>query len=218
MGRQWYEEPNGGKYLCKKNTFNDFVDIAQWLINDLKLTTPNKLACAGGSAGGLLIGASINQAPELFRVALLDVPAVDLLATMSDSSINLVSTEWEEWGNPNEAKFFDYMKEYSPMDNVKKAAKYPACLITAGLHDSRVQYWEPSKFAAQLRHNAAVSESRPICLKVDMVSGHFSASDRYKFWRELAFRYAFLVDQLGLRHVEPRSGSVSSCTVDESKR
>ncbi|KAL7561597.1 hypothetical protein ACA910_004187 [Epithemia clementina (nom. ined.)] len=220
MGRQWYEEPNGGKYLCKKNTFNDFVDIARWLIHDLKLTSPDKLSCEGSSAGGVLIAGSINQAPELFRVAILGVPAVDLFATMSDSSINLVITEWEEWGNPNEMKFFEYMKDYSPMDNVKKDATYPACLLTGGLYDPRVQFWEPSKFTAQLRYTVRSEESRPICLKMEMNAGHFSASDRYKYWRELAFDYAFLLDQLGLTHVENRSsgGGKPVCATAAAKK
>jgi len=104
----------------------------------------------------------------------------------------------EEWGNPNEEKFFDYMMGYSPMNNVKKNAKYPACLLTGGLHDPRVQYWEPAKFTAELRHGQNESESGPVCLKIDMTAGHFSASDRYKYLKELSFDYAFLLDQLGL--------------------
>jgi len=198
MGRQWYEEPNGAKYLCKKNTFNDFVDIAKWLIEDKKLTTPQQLSIEGRSAGGLLIGASINQAPEMFRVAILGVPFVDVVATMVDSSIPLTTNEWEEWGNPNEEKFFNYMMEYSPVNNVKKGVKYPSCLLTGGLHDPRVQYWEPAKFAAELRHAHNDSDCPTICLKMDMTAGHFSASDRYKYLKELSFDYAFLLDQLGL--------------------
>jgi len=198
MGRGWYEEPNGAKYLCKENTFNDFVDIANWLIEDKKMTSPEQLSIEGRSAGGLLIGASINQSPETFAVAILGVPFVDVAATMTDSSIPLTCGEWEEWGNPNEEKFFDYMMGYSPMNNVKKNAKYPACLLTGGLHDPRVQYWEPAKFTAELRHGQNESESGPVCLKIDMTAGHFSASDRYKYLKELSFDYAFLLDQLGL--------------------
>lgn len=138
MGRTWYEEPNGGKYLCKTNTFNDFVDIAKWLIDDRKLTTPELLSCEGRSAGGLLIGASINQAPELFKVAVLGVPFVDVVPTMIDASIPLTAVEWEEWGNPNEEKYHQYMMSYNPITNVKNA-KYPACFLTGGLHDPRVQ-------------------------------------------------------------------------------
>ena len=197
MGRQWYEEPNGGKYLCKKNTFNDFLDVARWLIYQKRWTTPDMLSCEGRSAGGLTVGAAINQAPELFKMAILGVPFVDVICTMVDASINLVATEWEEWGNPNEIKYFQYMMEYSPMNNVQKNAKYPACLILAGLHDPRVQYWEPAKFAATLRYYQG-TDSGPVCLKTELSAGHFSASDRYKHLRETAFDYAFLLDQVGL--------------------
>lgn len=139
MGRQWYEEPNGGKYLCKKNTFNDFVDVAKWLVHEKKITSPNRLSCEGRSAGGLLIGATLNQAPELFQAAILGVPFVDVVCTMTDASIPLTVHEWEEWGNPNEKKFFEYMLEYSPINQIQKGAKYPSCLLTGGLHDPRVQ-------------------------------------------------------------------------------
>jgi len=199
MGRQWYEEPNGGKYLCKMNTFQDFVDVAEWLVSNSGkgITKPEMLSCEGRSAGGLLIGASINLAPELFRAAILGVPFVDVACTMIDSTIPLTVVEWEEWGNPNEEKFKEYILGYSPMENVKEGAVYPACLLTGGLHDPRVQYWEPSKFAATLRHFQS-QESGPVCVKIDMTAGHFSASDRYKYLKELSFDYAFLLDQLGL--------------------
>lgn len=202
MGRQWYEEPNGGKFLCKMNTFNDFVDIARWLIEVKKLTSPDKLSIEGRSAGGLLIGASINQAPELFAVAILGVPFVDVVCTMVDSTIPLTVGEWLEWGNPNEERFFDYMMSYSPINNVKYGAKYPSCLLTGGLHDPRVQFWEPAKFAAELRHGIDKDTSGKVCLKMDMSAGHFSASDRYKYLKELSFDYAFLLDQLGLTKLE----------------
>ncbi|VEU40604.1 unnamed protein product [Pseudo-nitzschia multistriata] len=195
MGRQWYEEPNGAKYLCKKNTFNDFVDVARFLVSGW--TTPDLLSIEGRSAGGMLVGSSINQAPELFRVAILGVPFVDVVATMTDSTIPLTSGEWVEWGNPNEEKYFDYMMEYSPMNSVRSGARYPSCWLTGGLHDPRVAYWEPAKFAATLRHANPGSE-HPVCLKMDLSAGHFSASDRYKYLRELAIDYSFLLDQLGL--------------------
>jgi oligopeptidase B len=204
MGRQWYEEPNGAKYLCKQNTFNDFVDVAKWLIHDKKLTTPDLLSCEGRSAGGLLIGATLNQAPHLFKAAILGVPFVDVVATMVDPSIPLTIEEWLEWGNPNEAKYFQYMMQYSPMQNVQAGAKYPSCLLTGGLHDPRVQYWEPTKFAAELRHLQG-PDSGPVCVKMDMSAGHFSASDRYKYLKELAFDYAFLLDQVGLADVKTTS-------------
>lgn len=196
MGRQWYEEPNGAKYLCKKNTFNDFVDVARFLVSEW--TTPDLLSCEGRSAGGMLVGATINQAPELFRVAILGVPFVDVLGTMLDASIPLTAGEWVEWGNPNEVKFHQYMLEYSPMNNVQVGAKYPSCWLTGGLHDPRVAYWEPAKFAATLRHAANSESANPVCVKMDLSAGHFSASDRYKYLRELAIDYSFLLDQLGL--------------------
>jgi oligopeptidase B len=200
MGRQWYEEPNGAKYLCKKNTFNDFVDVGRWLVDVKKLTTSDQMSCEGRSAGGLLIGASINQAPDLFRMAIMGVPFVDVVPTMVDASIPLTAVEWEEWGNPNEVKYHKYMMEYSPIQNVQPNTVYPACLLTGGLHDPRVQFWEPTKFAAELRHVS--SSSNPICVKLDMSAGHFSASDRYKYLKELSFDYAFLLDQLGIADVK----------------
>lgn len=197
MGRQWYEEPNGAKYLCKKNTFFDFCDVAKYLVNDAKWTSPQQLSCEGRSAGGMLVGSTINLEPELFKVAILGVPFVDVVGTMLDASIPLTCGEWVEWGNPNEKKFFQYMMEYSPMNNVKTGVQYPSCWLTGGLHDPRVQYWEPAKFVATLRH-ANPSSSNPVCLKMDMSAGHFSASDRYKYLKELAIDYSFLLDQLGL--------------------
>lgn len=197
MGRTWYEMPNGAKFLCKRNTFYDFCDIAAWLVHDRRLTTPDLLSCEGRSAGGMLIAASINEAPELFRVAVLGVPFVDVVPTMIDASIPLTAVEWEEWGCPNEKKYFSYMMEYNPITNVK-SAKYPACLLTGGLHDPRVPFWEPAKLAAELRHTCTPRTDRPVCLKMDMGAGHFSASDRYKYLREKAFDFAFLLDQLGL--------------------
>jgi len=201
MGRQWYEEPNGAKYLCKKNTFFDFVDVAERLVEE-GMTAPKLLSCEGRSAGGLLIGAAINQAPELFRVAILGVPFVDVVATMIDGSIPLTTGEWVEWGNPNEEKYLQYMMEYSPMNNVQVGKVYPSCWLTGGLHDPRVAFWEPTKYTAMLR-NASPNDgdgdiNNPICLKIDMSAGHFSASDRYKYLKELSCDYAFLLDQLGL--------------------
>jgi len=211
MGRPWYDE---AKYLTKKNTFDDFVDVARWLVDDgagddvdnaptavepsigKGITIPSKLSCEGRSAGGLLIGASVNQHPELFGAAILGVPFVDVACTMIDATIPLTVAEWEEWGNPNEERYFDYIKSYCPMNNVKDGAVYPACLITGGLHDPRVQYWEPAKFAAELRHKSS-KESGNVILKMDMDAGHFSASDRYKYLRDLAFDYSFLLDTLG---------------------
>ena len=193
MGRQWYED---GKYLAKKNTFNDVVDIAQWMIQE-QWTLPALLSAEGRSAGGLTIAATINQAPELFKMAILGVPFCDILATMVDSSIPLTAGEWEEWGNPNEIKYFDYMKSYAPLENVRNVT-YPSLLLLAGLHDPRVQYWEPAKFAATLRYEQHAPSSGPVLLRTDMASGHFSASDRYNYLKQKAFDYAFLLDQVGL--------------------
>lgn len=149
----------------------------------------------------MLIGASINQAPELFRCAILGVPFVDVVGTMLDASIPLTAAEWVEWGNPNEEKFFNYMMEYSPMDNVQSGVQYPSCWLTGGLHDPRVQFWEPTKFAATLRH-ANPDGNNLVCLKLDMSAGHFSASDRYKYLKELSIDYAFLLWQMGLSDEE----------------
>jgi len=205
-GRPWYEEQ--GKYLNKISTFNDFVDVARWLTDKSTqqgaanetgrgITNPSKLSCEGRSAGGLLIGASINQAPELFRAAILGVPFVDLMCTMIDSTVPLTTIEWQEFGNPNEEKYFDYMMSYCPMQNVQKGKTYPSCLITAGLFDPRVQYWEPARYCATLRHTVSGSLG-PILLKTDLDAGHFAQSDRYKYLKEQAFEYAYLLEQLGL--------------------
>jgi oligopeptidase B len=195
MGRSWYEK--GGKYCHKMNTFHDFADCAKALISQ-QITTPDKLAIVGRSAGGLLIGATINMYPSLFKVAVADVPFVDVLNTMSDPSIPLTVTEWEEWGNPNEEEFFQYMKRYSPYDNIKKQ-RYPSLLVTAGLNDPRVPYWEAAKFVAKLRTHKLQDDSNPVYLKTDLSSGHFSASDRYKYIKETAFEYAFILDELRAR-------------------
>lgn len=198
MGRYWYEEPLGAKFLTKKRTFDDFVDVARWLVETKQLTKPEMLSCEGRSAGGLLIGASVNQAPELFKVALMGVPFVDVMCTMIDASIPLTTGEYEEWGSPNEKKFFQYMLEYSPIDNVRHA-KYPSILIKCGFHDPRVQYWEAAKYAQVIRHTCD-PKSGPCCIKIELNAGHFSASDRYKYLKELAFDYAFLLTQLGLEN------------------
>lgn len=187
MGRKWYEI--GAKYLTKRNTFQDFISCAEELIT-AQLTTPAQLACEGRSAGGLLIGAVLNMRPDLFACAIAGVPFVDVLTTMCDPSIPLTTGEWEEWGNPNEYKFFDYMKSYSPMDNVTQQ-DYPHLFIHAGLNDPRVAYWEPTKWAAKLRMNK--TDSNDVLLKMEMDSGHFSASDRYKYWKEMALQQAFVI-------------------------
>eukprot|EP00536_Pseudo-nitzschia_multiseries_P000997 jgi/Psemu1/179957/e_gw1.12.138.1 len=196
LGRQWYEN---GKFLTKQNTFDDFIDVARHFVETKQWTTPSLLSCEGRSAGGLTIGAVLNQAPDLFRVAILGVPFVDLVATMTDASIPLTAGEWEEWGNPNEDYFFQYMMDYSPMNNIQVGVQYPSCLIKAGLFDPRVAYWEPLKYTASLRYGVSNDNGdRPICLQTDMTAGHFSASDRYKHIQSTAFDYSFLLWQLGI--------------------
>lgn len=191
MGRSWYDN---GKFLHKKNTFTDFIDCAQHLI-DHQYTRAEKLAILGGSAGGLLIGAVINMAPEKFHSALAAVPFVDVVTTMLDESIPLTVGEFEEWGNPKDKTFYDYMLSYSPYDNVS-AQKYPHLLITSGLNDPRVQYWEPTKWIAKLR--VTKIDNHRLLLKTNMGAGHGGASGRYDYLRERAFEYAFLLDTLGI--------------------
>ncbi|CAM9993833.1 unnamed protein product [Ascophyllum nodosum] len=207
MGRPWYED--SGKFLTKRNTFQDFVDCAEHLVNE-RVTCPERLAVCGRSAGGLLIGNVVNMRPDLFAAAVADVPFVDLMNTMADSSIPLTIAEWEEWGNPNESKFFDYMLSYSPYDNVRQQP-YPALLVTGGLHDPRVAYWEPCKWVAKLRDMN--TSDNPIYLKIEMSSGHFSASDRYKNMKERAFEYAFVMKALGCRALVKPPGGVETTAV-----
>src|SRR5438477_2438146 len=192
MGREWYEE---GKFLNKTNSFSDFAACAKELIA-LGYTAPSHLAIRGRSAGGLLIGAVVNSRPDLFACAVAQVPFVDVLTTMLDESIPLTVNEYEEWGDPNDSEFYDYMKSYSPYDNVHRA-RYPALLVTAGLHDPRVPSWAPAKWVAKLR--PATLSARPILLKTDLGAGHSGPSGRYESWREEAFVSAFVVDQLEAR-------------------
>ena len=189
MGRQWYED---GKFLNKKNTFTDFIACAKHLIAQ-RYTTPAQMLAQGGSAGGLLIGAVINMAPELFHAAIAEVPFVDVINTMLDPTIPLTVREYDEWGNPEEPNYYDYMLSYSPYDNVTAQA-YPNVLVTAGLNDPRVQYWEPTKWVAKLRD--LKTDSNLLLLKMQMGAGHFSSSGRYDHLKDTAFLYAFILDQL----------------------
>jgi len=186
FGEPWYED---GKLLRKRNTFYDFIDCARYLI-DHRFTSPNRLFVRGGSAGGLLIGAVINMNPELFRGAIAGVPFVDIVTTMLDDSIPLTTGEYDEWGNPNIKEYYEYMLSYSPYDNVQ-AQNYPALLVTTGLHDSQVQYWEPAKWVAKLRHTRL--NDAPLLLKTDMSAGHQGKSGRFEYLRDTAFEYAFLL-------------------------
>jgi oligopeptidase B len=189
MGRHWYLD---GKYLNKKNTFFDFIDCAEYLIRK-GYTNRDQLGIMGGSAGGLLMGAVVNERPDLFAAVVAAVPFVDVMNTMLDETIPLTVIEWEEWGNPYDKTYFDYMMSYSPYDNVK-AADYPAMLVTAGLNDPRVGYWEPAKWVARIR--TVKTDDSPLMRKTNMRAGHSGASGRYDRLREQAFEYAFLVDQL----------------------
>ena len=189
LGRTWYEN---GKFLYKKNTFTDFISCAEYLITE-NYTSKSQLVIYGGSAGGLLMGAVVNMRPDLFKVVVAKVPFVDVVNTMLDASIPLTVTEYEEWGNPNEKEFYEYIKSYSPYDNVQ-AKDYPNMLITAGLNDPRVQYWEPAKWTAKLR--ALKTDHNRLLLKTNMGTGHGGASGRYDYLKEVAFDYAFVFDVL----------------------
>ena len=191
MGRQWYED---GKLLKKKNTFTDFVACAEFLMSE-KFTSPERLFAMGRSAGGLLMGAVSNARPDLFKGIVAEVPFVDVITTMLDSSIPLTTGEYDEWGDPNQRESYDYMLSYSPYDNVERKA-YPAMLITGGLHDSQVQYWEPAKWAAKLRELKA--DNNRLLLKTNMDAGHGGASGRFRRHHETAFSYAFLLDLAGI--------------------
>ena len=191
MGRAWYDQ---GKMMNKKNTFNDYVDVAQYLV-DNKYTSKDKLIANGGSAGGLLMGAVVNMRPDLFRAVVADVPFVDVINTMMDASIPLTAQEWQQWGDPHDSTQYAYMRTYSPYDNVARKA-YPRMLVTTSLNDSQVGYWEPAKWVAKLR--AMKTDNNPLYIKVNMAGGHGGSSGRYDVLRERAFRYAFMLDAVGI--------------------
>jgi oligopeptidase B len=193
MGRAWYE---GGRRLEKRSSFTDFIACAEHLIA-LGYTTPNRLVINGGSAGGLLIGAVTNLRPDLFLAALAEVPFVDVINTMLDASLPLTVIEYDEWGNPSDPEAYAYIRSYSPYDNVE-AKDYPHMLITAGLNDPRVAYWEPAKWTAKLR--ATKTDQNRLLLRTNMDAGHGGASGRYDVLRETAFKYAFILDVLRNSH------------------
>ncbi|HFB62048.1 MAG TPA: S9 family peptidase, partial [Bacteroidetes bacterium] len=178
-----------GKLLKKKNTFNDFVDSARFLISR-HYTSPQKLFAMGGSAGGLLMGVVANEAPRLFKGIVAAVPFVDVVTTMMDEDIPLTTEEYDEWGNPNDKTYYDYMLSYSPYDNVKPQ-EYPAMLVTTGLHDSQVQYWEPAKWVAKLRDTK--TDNNLLLLWTNMDYGHGGASGRFEQFKETAMEYAFML-------------------------
>jgi len=190
MGRSWYE---GGKLLEKRNTFTDFIACAEYLVQE-GYTSPDRLFASGGSAGGLLMGAVVNLSPDLFHGIVTRVPFVDVVTTMLDESIPLTTGEYDEWGNPNDKTYYDYMLSYSPYDNVEAKA-YPHMLVTTGLHDSQVQYWEPAKWVAKLR--ALKTDDNRLLLRCKMEAGHGGVSGRYKRYKETAFIYAFVLDCAG---------------------
>jgi oligopeptidase B len=191
MGRYWYED---GKLLKKKNTFYDFIDCGEFLVEE-GYTSPEKMFALGGSAGGLLVGAVINYRPDLFKGVIAAVPFVDIVTTMLDESIPLTTGEYDEWGNPNDPEYYNYMLSYSPYDNVK-AMDYPALLVTTGLHDSQVQYWEPAKWVAKLRDMR--TNDNLLLLWTNMEFGHGGASGRFEAYKETAMEDAFMLKLLGI--------------------
>lgn len=202
MGRRWYED---GKFLKKKNTFTDFIATAEHLVAE-QYTSPAKMSISGRSAGGLLMGAVTNMRPDLFHAVIMGVPFVDCLTTMLDETIPLTTIEFDEWGNPKEKEFYDYLKSYSPVDNVAAQA-YPNILVTAGLHDPRVGYWEPAKLVAKLR--ATKTDNSLLLFKCEMGAGHFSQSGRFDRLKEVAIEYAFLLKTQGMASSKPVAGSAA---------
>jgi oligopeptidase B len=191
MGRRWYED---GKLLRKRNTFNDFVDVTRFLVKE-GYADPKRVSAMGGSAGGLLMGAIANQAGGDYRAIVAQVPFVDVVTTMLDESIPLTTNEFDEWGDPKKKEYYDYMLSYSPYDNVARRA-YPAMLVTTGLHDSQVQYWEPAKWVARLRTHK--TDSNPLLYRTTMEAGHGGKSGRFQRLRDIAEEYAFILDQSGI--------------------
>jgi oligopeptidase B len=191
MGRDWYDN---GKLLNKKNTFTDFIDVTDALVKQ-GYAAPDRVAASGGSAGGLLMGAIANMAPDKYRVIVSQVPFVDVVTTMLDPTIPLTTNEYDEWGNPEQKKYYDYMLSYSPYDNIRKQA-YPAIFVGTGLWDSQVQYWEPAKYVARLRDEN--TGTLPLVFRTNMEAGHGGKSGRFRRYREAAEYYAFVLDQLGV--------------------
>jgi oligopeptidase B len=191
LGEKWRQE---GRMMKKLNTFHDFIDSAKWLVAN-KYTSPDRLVIQGGSAGGLLMGAVVNMSPETFKAAIVQVPFVDVMNTMLDESLPLTTGEWIEWGNPNEKEAFDYMMKYSPYDNLK-AQNYPNMLIETSLYDSQVMYWEAAKYTAKLR--AVKTDKNIVLLKTNMGAGHGGSSGRFDRLKEIAFDYAYALNQVGI--------------------
>jgi oligopeptidase B len=191
MGKKWHDD---GRMLKKRNTFSDFIAAAESLMAQ-KITAKDRLVIEGGSAGGLLMGAVTNMRPDLFRAVVAKVPFVDVLNTMSDATLPLTVGEYEEWGNPEKKDEYDYIKTYSPYDNLRKGA-YPAMLVMTSFNDSQVFYHEPAKYVARLR--TLKTDANPLLLKTNMAAGHGGASGRYDYLHEAAFEWAFVLVQLGI--------------------
>jgi oligopeptidase B len=189
MGQAWHDD---GKMTHKKNTFTDFIACADYLVKQ-KYTSRNHLAIRGGSAGGLLIGATLNMRPDLCKAAVLNVPFVDVINTMLDESLPLTVPEFLEWGNPKIKNEYDYIKTYCPYTNIATKA-YPAMLVTTSLNDSQVMYWEPAKYVAKMRE--VRTDHNPLLLRINMAGGHGGSSGRYDRYKELAFDLAFILDQI----------------------
>jgi oligopeptidase B len=202
LGEDWREQ---GRMMKKMNTFTDFTDCAEYLVKN-KYTSTDRLVVQGGSAGGLLMGAVVNMRPDLFKAVVAQVPFVDVMNTMMDASLPLTTSEWIEWGNPNNVEEFEYMIKYSPYDNVK-AQNYPAMLVQVSLNDSQVPYWEGTKFAAKIR--AMKTDTNPLIVKANMGAGHGGSSGRYDALRETAFTYAFILWQMGLAGSQSTSATSS---------
>ena len=191
MGKKWHDR---GRMMSKKNTFSDFIAAAEHLINE-KYTSKDRLVISGSSAGGLLMGAVVNIRPDLFKAVVSRVPFVDVINTMMDTSLPLTVAEFEEWGNPQIKEHYDYIKTYSPYDNLA-AKDYPAMLVKTSFNDSQVMYWEPAKYVAKLR--TMKTDKNPLVFKINMAGGHGGSSGRYDRLRETAFDFAFILTQLGI--------------------
>jgi oligopeptidase B len=191
MGRAWYDQ---GHLLNKKNSFTDFIDVTRYLVAQ-GYAAKDRVAAQGGSAGGLLMGGIANMAPGDYSVIVAQVPFVDAVTTMLDATIPLTTNEYDEWGNPADRKYYDYILSYSPYDNVARKA-YPAMFVSTGLWDSQVQYYEPAKWVAKLR--AAKTDSNPLLFRTNMEAGHGGKSGRFRRYRDIAEYYAFMLNRLGV--------------------
>jgi oligopeptidase B len=192
MGKQWHDQ---GKMMMKRNTFSDFIAASEQVIRE-KYTSSDRLVILGGSAGGLLMGAVLNMRPDLFKAAVVEVPFVDVINTMLDESLPLTVGEFQEWGNPKVKADYEYMKSYSPYDNMERKP-YPSILVRTSLNDSQVMYWEPAKYVAKLR--TMKTDKNPLLFKIHLGGGgHGGVSGRYDALRDAAFDYAFILSQLGI--------------------